>query len=904
MQFRILGPMEVLDGDRSLALGGIKQRATLGYLLLHANRVVATSQLIGALWSVEDAPFSARKILQNAVWGLRRELNGVTSSTGATGATALDTRSPGYRLTVDPEDVDLFRFHRRADEGRAHLAAGEPERAARVLRDALEPWRGPVLADLVEAGIDWPELAAAQNAQWNVMEDYFHAELACGHHLAVLEELESMVARTALRERSSGQLMLALYRSGRQADALGVYTRVRTTLVEGFGLEPGRELQNLQRAILAHDDSLLPPGTVDPWELDRRDGALSVVPAPEAAVVRRPAAMRATAGPTAKPTAGPDPGPGVVLAGAARSGTCAARSEPPPPKRSAALSTASARQGHVPSIPVQRAPGRDQQPLRDDHLVARAKPGHADWHVVSTDRGEPETRSEPGVCGEPETRSEPGVRGEREPMSVLMLRACPGVAGATADPLRLDDTMADIGTLITDGIEYYGGRVSATHGPVSLALFGGRGQHADAAECAVLASLTIGDELRARAAARTGTLDAGLSLRAAVVSGEALVRHRLDDGSPVAITGPLLDRGRTLLAHAREGEIRVCGETRRATRSTVAYRRSDRAEEEWVVGGVRRDTIGHVSLPLVDREFELGLLRGLEQLSRQRSHAQLVTVLGEAGTGKSRLLAEFERRVVDLVHLASHRVPAPAPVPAADGRDRRDAPTGAGAGSGANGVHAIQCEMVNALCGIRPDDPPQRQMDKLLGAFRRMVDDADERLLWLKTCLVPFLHPHSPPAPRADPTTQLTEWRTFLEHTELSRPLVLVVDGLDRADDEVLDFVDGLVGAAGAPLFVVVSAGPQLLRRRPGWGGGKRHATTVTLEALSDPAVDELVDFLLSPAPGEHRGAVRWLRRQLTGTSGRQPHERRRFIRTLLGIGIGVGGGTGGGDGLRHPVRP
>ncbi|MFE0427491.1 BTAD domain-containing putative transcriptional regulator, partial [Streptomyces sp. NPDC058953] len=227
--------MEVLDGDRSLTLGGIKRRATLGYLLLHANRVVATSQLIGALWSVDDAPLSARKILQNAVWGLRRELNRTPSP--ADGVTAaLDTKSPGYRLRVEPEDVDLFRFHRRADEGRAGLAAGEPGRAARVLRDALGLWRGPVLADLVEAGFAWPELVAAQNARWNVMEDYFHAELACGHHLAVLEELESMVARTALRERSSGQLMLALYPSGRQADALGVYTTVRTALVEGFGL--------------------------------------------------------------------------------------------------------------------------------------------------------------------------------------------------------------------------------------------------------------------------------------------------------------------------------------------------------------------------------------------------------------------------------------------------------------------------------------------------------------------------------------------------------------------------------------------------------------------------------------------------------------------------------------------
>ncbi|MGP3948843.1 BTAD domain-containing putative transcriptional regulator [Streptomyces sp. 7N604] len=221
------------------------------------NRVVATSQLLNALWPMDDAPISARKILQNAIWGLRRAL---PSKQGGTGAT-LVTQPPGYRLTVDPDDVDLYRFQRMVETGRAKLAEGAPQEAALLLRDALALWRGPVLADLAEAGIAWPELSAVQNARLDVMEDYFEAELACGRHSAVLGELEAMVEKTALRERSCGQLMTALYRSGRQADALNVYSRVRRMLVGDLGLEPGRDLQMLQQAILTQDPSLnLPQG--------------------------------------------------------------------------------------------------------------------------------------------------------------------------------------------------------------------------------------------------------------------------------------------------------------------------------------------------------------------------------------------------------------------------------------------------------------------------------------------------------------------------------------------------------------------------------------------------------------------------------------------------------------------
>ncbi|MCC3770839.1 AfsR/SARP family transcriptional regulator, partial [Streptomyces sp. UNOC14_S4] len=252
----MLGPLEAVSGNRMIALGGTKQRATLSFLLLHANRVVATSRLLNALWEGDDAPASARKILQNAVWGLRGAL---FPDGGETEQTTLLTQAPGYVLRVNPDDVDLFLFHRRVAEGRAKLTTGAPQEAAVLLRDALALWRGPVLADLMEAGFAWPEVTAVQNARLDAVEDYCEAELACGRHHAVLGELEALVEAEPLRERSCGQLMLALYRCGRQADALNVYSRVRTTLVEELGLEPGLALQRLQQSILTHDRTLALP---------------------------------------------------------------------------------------------------------------------------------------------------------------------------------------------------------------------------------------------------------------------------------------------------------------------------------------------------------------------------------------------------------------------------------------------------------------------------------------------------------------------------------------------------------------------------------------------------------------------------------------------------------------------
>ncbi|MDX3195972.1 AfsR/SARP family transcriptional regulator, partial [Streptomyces sp. MN03-5084-2B] len=252
MKFHVLGPLRLFEDDVFVQLSGIKRRAALGYLLLHANSVVATSELVTALWG-ENPPPTARKILQNAISGLRRTL---PAHSGDPDSELLVTHAPGYLLRVDPECVDLLQFRALAKRGQAALAAGRWHEAERDLRGALELWRGPALSDLLEDGYDWPELTALQNERFAVLESQMEAALAAGKEQQVISELEPVVGADPLRERLARQLMLALYRSGRQVDALGVYRRTRSALVEGLGLDPSPDLRALERAILDHDPGL------------------------------------------------------------------------------------------------------------------------------------------------------------------------------------------------------------------------------------------------------------------------------------------------------------------------------------------------------------------------------------------------------------------------------------------------------------------------------------------------------------------------------------------------------------------------------------------------------------------------------------------------------------------------
>ncbi|MEJ2857944.1 MULTISPECIES: AfsR/SARP family transcriptional regulator [unclassified Saccharothrix] len=258
MKFSVLGSTEVVDGGAQLELGGVKQRAILGYLLLHANKVVPTSQILQAMWEGNPPP-TARKMVQNAVSGIRRML---AANTDPTTTPLLRTHRPGYQLRVDVQAVDLFVFRSLVRDGRTAISEGSHALGAERLREALSLWRGRALADLVETGICWSELTALEDERLSALEDRLDAELACGRHREITPELEVLTATEPMRERLCLQFMLALYRSGRQADALRVYRRTREALIDGLGLEPGRGLQELQQRILEHDAAIQVPALV------------------------------------------------------------------------------------------------------------------------------------------------------------------------------------------------------------------------------------------------------------------------------------------------------------------------------------------------------------------------------------------------------------------------------------------------------------------------------------------------------------------------------------------------------------------------------------------------------------------------------------------------------------------
>jgi DNA-binding SARP family transcriptional activator/tetratricopeptide (TPR) repeat protein len=255
MEFRILGPVEVWAGDQQLDLGGSKPRALLAVLLLHANQVVSTDHLIDALWG-EAPPPTARSLVQIYVSRLRQVLH--DRRDGSATAPVLATRPSGYLLRVEPGELDLGRFETLTAEARRATANGDLEGAAERWCAALALWRGPALADVASEALRRTVVPRLEEARLVALEERLEVELRLGRHTQVVGELEAMVGEHPLRERLCRQLMLALYRSGRRAEALAVYRSTRQVLVEELGLEPGPVLQELERAILLADPALEP----------------------------------------------------------------------------------------------------------------------------------------------------------------------------------------------------------------------------------------------------------------------------------------------------------------------------------------------------------------------------------------------------------------------------------------------------------------------------------------------------------------------------------------------------------------------------------------------------------------------------------------------------------------------
>ena len=243
MRFQVLGPLEVTREGAPVPLGGPKQRAVLAHLIVRANQVVSTGALIDQVWG-DEPPESARNVLQTYISHLRSAL----------GTDRVEGRTPGYVLHLEPDELDAMRFENLVREARS--ANGQSDRAASLLREALGLWRGAAFADLLAEESLAGEIARLNDLRLQALEDRIGADIACGRHLEVLSETEALTREHPLRERLWGQLIIALYRSGRQTDALTSYQRLRGILADDLGVDPSPELQTLHERILRQDPDL------------------------------------------------------------------------------------------------------------------------------------------------------------------------------------------------------------------------------------------------------------------------------------------------------------------------------------------------------------------------------------------------------------------------------------------------------------------------------------------------------------------------------------------------------------------------------------------------------------------------------------------------------------------------
>ena len=266
MEFRVLGPLEVDDGERRIAIASGKQGALLAYLLVHRDTTISTDRLVDELWPSGPPP-TAVKIVRNLVSELRKLL-------GSEDVVALVTEGGGYRLRVSADQIDAGRFEALSAQGRRLVERGETRQAAEVLREALGLWRGAAFSGLGREPFAGAEAARLEQVRLACLEARIEADLALGRHAELVSELEALLTREPFRERFREQLMLALYRSGRQADALAAYRDARRTFSRELGIEPGRALQELERAILAQEASLDLPERPRVAAVRRRGGVL------------------------------------------------------------------------------------------------------------------------------------------------------------------------------------------------------------------------------------------------------------------------------------------------------------------------------------------------------------------------------------------------------------------------------------------------------------------------------------------------------------------------------------------------------------------------------------------------------------------------------------------------------
>ncbi|MER5944198.1 BTAD domain-containing putative transcriptional regulator [Streptomyces sp. NPDC001928] len=728
---------------------------------------------------------TARKILQNAIWGLRRAL---LPNQDESTPVALRTQSPGYSLDVPPEHIDLHLFHRWVKEGRSRLEAGEPDEAGRLLNDALELWRGPALLDVTEAGLSWPELSTLESTRLDVLEDFFEAQLACGRHQAVLGDLESMVENEPLRERACGQLMRALYRCGRQSDALGVFSRLRNLLVEDFGLEPSRELQQLQQAILNHDPDLaLVLGGDHPRSRPVASLAAEETPArPRAEEHVQAGGFPALTQPQAQ---GAWPTPQRAAAAPLRAVAAAAPLLASAPKVLSAVyattRTAEALALSPGAGPLQTAMPANPSPPRPAAVTATGSTASS---------------------------------AVRRRASILAVRAEPDPV--PEDCAELDAWTDRMSGLVQREIEQHGGVVISSLGDATVALFAAEEDDEEYSLGAVLAAYGLRAVLTAPPRASGDGAAAGVrtKLRVSVATGEVLVSQSLGASSPPKVFGArVMNESGALLDLAPSDRVQVCDRTREETQGHFSYAEipgtpgPPGAPARWQLLGRVEPARGDAAEEEDNSHLrELDLLQGAMTHSSRWSQPHLITVLGNVEERRSRMLHELEIFATETL----------------DGAQVLTWSREEAADSGPFGLHR---RIISQYSGVVDSDPPW--------AVRRKISAIVDRLDAAKSCSNWLVARCTSLFETVNRTTEwltaqewMDVWRYFLEAAAQDGPLVLIVDDLHLADQPGKELVGLLARLPDMiPLTVIVGATPELVRH-PDWSSDRRLATIVMLD--------------------------------------------------------------------------
>ena len=880
MDFHILGPLEALDEGQQVPLGGSKLRAVLALLLVHRGETLSSDRLIDELWG-EEPPATAAKTLQVHVSRLRKAL-----ARGSGDAAEVVVTSPhGYGLEIDPEQVDAHRFERLLGQGRGELAAHRPARALSVLEEALALWRGPVLADLSYEAFAQAEIARLEDLRVAALEQLIEAKLALGSHAEVVGQLETLIVEHPYRERLRAQLMLALYRSDRQADALQAFQDARLKLVEELGIEPGERLRELEGAILAQDAALAAPavpaeppappveaapadedaaalvelptgvvtfvltdieGSTELWEADPTGMAVALELHDElvarsadshggrllktkgegdstVTVFRRASDAVASTVELRDLLAGAS-WPGGIEVGvriAIHTGEAHERDGDyfgPALNRAARLRALASgtvtllSQATTEIVHDRLPPGTELIDLGSRDLRGLSRPEHV-FELRTTVAGAGATTS-----GEHETRK-----------TVTVLFACVIDSTSAADAADAEARRRVGARYLGDMravFERHGGTVEAYPGDALMAVFGVPVLHDDDALRALRAAVEFQEMLPGLADELDEAFGVRLTTRIGLGTGEVIAEPPAPGRPPAS--GHAVNAAKRLEEAAGAGEILIDDATHRLVRDFVDAEPADLGSRVLELRA-SAERPRKLDSPLVGRAQQIeGLSSAVAAAVADRA-CHLVTVLGAAGVGKSRLVADFVDGLGGRACVLRGRC-----LPYGEGITYwplaevvRDLIGGEGDGREESAREAIAARLA--------DDPKAELITSVLAdtvGFGGSASGTSEEIFWAA--------------------------RRLFEALARDRPLVIVIDDLQWAEPTFLDLVEHVADLArDAPVVLLCTARPELLEARPGWGGGKLNAASILLEPLGPDESRQLVGNLLSHASPSNEAAAR-----------------------------------------------